>query len=761
MPNATGVVPRGSARLGSGLAPARGDDGRSESRSAVVVAPSGAEGRSEGAGEPEVGEDTVGGMLPSLVVAERGSGDAGSARAQSPEGPRGRAGGRMSHACVAVGLLALGAGCREPDPPRLVARVGCEVDDDLVDTLRVQARGDFPTRGGTQVLLSGGEATLAWGELPVDAVTVEGLFGQSVEAVGRTARLAEEGDIPVYFARVDGLCPVEDGVTPREAVAAAAGPLGDVIVAGGRDGEGRLLDEVLHLHDEEGEVRTLSGRLPAPRVGHSVHALDERRFVVVGGASGEGTALDHVVVVDFDAERSVVGGAQPIAVDEDEAPARAYHAAARSPDGRILIAGGCERLTAESECETDGGDEEPSVHGTALWIEAVGNELTFGPGPELVVPRYGAHLSFQRDGVAFLAGGRDAEGRPVHVVERWRPDTIRFRRYGGELRSELDDDLPVAGATVLEGGVVLLVMADGRIHWITEQEREEYRPWSGWCEVDGPCFADLDGPGPIERRGLLTLPGERVLADGVLLPVGGLGLDGQDVLDPFVPGPGRPATSDRRVGSVPLLLADGSVLLVGGEDPETGAPAMPLSLRLRPELDGPDERIPEIDRAARGSMVAHDLERAVLEGDTLRLLAAEGTDARFPRVRAHARGFRSASFRFDVTVQITSGEVVPYLVLEHGGVEALSVSLAPDGIQAHVRDAQERVQSVSCSPEGLRFDEAQVLRVEVRPEGVLLRQQGEVLGQCPITNEPRQWSVGVGASGSGEMLVYGLRLARL
>jgi hypothetical protein len=215
------------------------------------------------------------------------------------------------------------------------------------------------------------------------------------------------------------------------------------------------------------------------------------------------------------------------------------------------------------------------------------------------------------------------------------------------------------------------------------------------------------------------------------------------------------------VDTTPVVLADGSVLLVGGRNPDTDELATPLVLRMRPELDGPDERIPEVDRAARGSLVAHDPERAVLEGETLRLLAAESPDPRFPRVRVHARGFRSASFRFDVTVQVTSGQVVPQLVLEHGGVEAVSVSFEPDRIQAHVRDAQERVQDLSCAPTGLRFDEAQVLRVEVRPEGVLLRQGGQTLGQCPVGGEPRQWSVGVGASGTGEMLVYGLRLTRL
>src|SRR5690606_12201991 len=96
------------------------------------------------------------------------------------------------------------------------------------------------------------EGTMAWGDLPVVGVTVEGLLGQTTEAVGRTARLADEGDVPVYFARVDGLCPVEDEVGPRVDLAAAVGPLGDVLAVGGRDGQGRVQGDVIHLHDEDG-----------------------------------------------------------------------------------------------------------------------------------------------------------------------------------------------------------------------------------------------------------------------------------------------------------------------------------------------------------------------------------------------------------------------------------------------------------------------------------------------------------------------------
>lgn len=678
-------------------------------------------------------------------------------------------GGRIPRVLLQAGggaaLVGLLVGCMEPEPPRLVAQLGCNVDEGLIGTLRVQARGDFPPRGGTQVLFSGGDQNLAWGELPVVGVTVEGLFGQTVEAVGRTARLREEGDIPVYFAPVDGLCPVAGEVVARVETEVAVGPEGDVLAVGGRDAEGRLLDDVLHLYDEDGRVRRLPGALPLPLVGHSVHALGDRRFLVFGGAGGGEQALDQMVVVDLDDEAAPVGDPRPTGLSEAEGATRAFHAAAVVGQ-RVLIAGGCRRLREDVRCAALDGiepddSEAPDVPANAVWIDMEPGGPSITPGPDVVVPRFEADLLVGRDGVAFLAGGWDADGTPVHVVERYRPGTNRFRRYGGDLRSDLETDVPVVGAALHEGGVVLLALADGRIHWITETERDEHRPWTGWCiEQSDPCFGDLSTPAPATRRGLLVLPGERVLADGVVLPVAGIGRSGADAVDLFEPRPGAPVPPPARVGSVPVVLADGSVLMIGGHDPRTGLPASPLALRMRPDLDGADERIPELDRAARGSLIARDPERAVLEGDTLRLLGVDEITADFPRVRARARGFRSSSFRFEVTVQVTSGEVVPHLVLEHGAVQMVSVGLESGRVVEHRRDEQGVTQDLSCGSTGLDFDGAQVLRFDVRPDAILVRRGTEVLAECPVGGEPSAWSVALGAAGSGEMLVTGLRLTR-
>ncbi|MEM9460359.1 MAG: hypothetical protein AAGF11_39675 [Myxococcota bacterium] len=685
---------------------------------------------------------------------------------------------RAHPACeIALGLgLVLVGGCGGPQPPRLVALPGCGIGDGLIDNLRVKARGDFPDGSGTEVRLSDGEETLAWGDRLVAGVTVEGLFGQTlVEAVGRTARLRTEGDIPVYFARVDGVCPVEPAegvVAPREGVAADVAAAGDVIIVGGRDAEGTILGEVLHLSDEGGALTPLPERLAVPVVGHSVHALADRRFLVFGGASGNRAVQRKAVIIDLADEAQPVFESIPVELDEQLGPGRTFHVGARDGSGRVLLVGGCRRITSELTCDLEmpepGPDPSadphtllPSVLDTSLWVEPAGETLALTPGPSLVTSRYEAALRFARDGVAFLAGGRDDQGQPVHTVERYLPGEAGFSPYGGEPIEGIED-LPVVGVALHEGGVVLLALADGRILLVTDQTSEgtsgTFEPWAGWCDEGARCVDEPIVAASAHGWSLVTLPGERVLANGTLLPVGGVGLRGADARALSDQGDGAVS---RRVGAVPLTLADGTVLLVGGRDARSDQLASPTTVRVRPALDGPDEGIPSIDSLEPGSLMSPTLAQVTLTEDSVQLMPRGSPTDNFPWVRVHARGFRSARFRFEVTVSWGSvGRSTPYLVLQHGAVETISVALGTDGIEAHTRDPRGQVANFSCSPMGLSFEQPVALRVDVSPDSIRLERGGEIIAQCPGFTGGRLWSVGLGAAGPGSVLLSDMRLTR-
>lgn len=140
------------------------------------------------------------------------------------------AGAVMAALC---GLLV--GGCAEGHEAVLTPLWGCGLEGEVLTTVRVRARGDLPAAEADSVLLDGGETSLD--QLPggVDAVTVEGLFGESVVlAVGRTPRLPQDGTQPVYFSPPDQLCPVESALEPRDRAAMAVAPSGVVLAAGGR-----------------------------------------------------------------------------------------------------------------------------------------------------------------------------------------------------------------------------------------------------------------------------------------------------------------------------------------------------------------------------------------------------------------------------------------------------------------------------------------------------------------------------------------------
>jgi hypothetical protein len=646
------------------------------------------------------------------------------------------------------------AGCGAQDPPRIVGLLGCGLEGDVFTRLRVAARGDFPPTSESQLLVSSGVSDLDVDNEEIDGVTIEGLFGDTVTAVGRTARLGPSGELPVYFAPADQWCAVSSAVTFRDAGDLTVGAEGDVLVVGGRDAAGRLLDDVVTMRDETNVAMALAAGLPVPSTGHSVHPLDDRRFAVVGGASVNPTALDSVVFIDILDDGGRVSDPVRIDLPAEDRPGRAYHGAAAFADGRILVTGGCTGLGLMAECLA-GPD---TVLRSSFWLTPTPEGLLLAePGPVLDAARYGHRLHIARDEVAFVAGGLQTDDSPRQQPERLLPGADAFEAYGPPLSLELLPETTIESSALLDGGMLVLAMSDGTLRWITETETGAL---SEWCIDEGdPCFATPADAGIVRPpRTLTALPGERILADGWIAPVGGLGQSGAHAID--LSAPSLQVTNPppgARAGARAVVLPDGSVLLAGGRDPTTSLPVQPFFVRLRPALDGPDEEIPDVDDLRLGSLLALQADRVRLEDGVVRLLSA-GLREEFPSVRARARGFRSQRFRFEVSLR--SDEADPHVVLEQGAVAGISIRFEATRIRAFIRDAQGRVLPVSCGTTPLDFTSPQVMGIEVTPETIRIRRGIEEIGQCPGPGQVPS-AVGIGASGSGTVEASTLRLTRI
>ncbi len=664
-------------------------------------------------------------------------------------------------AVLALAGCALTSACGGDPPQRVVGLLGCGLEGNVFTRFRVTSRGDFPDTTDSQVIVESGIADLDVDDEAIDAVTIEGLFGDTVTVVGRTARLRDNGELPVYFAPVDQWCAVASAVTARDPGSIAVGPEGDVVVVGGRDADGSLLSEIVTLQDETNVAIALNQGLPVPSVGHSVHPVGPGRFAVIGGASTGPTALGTVVFIELGSSGGRVN--EPIAIDlpPQSDPARAYFGAVEVRPDEILVTGGCSMITPTGACDVEAG---PALASTYWFSITEAGTLEFGGGPSLLSTRYDHQAHVSRDGVVFIAGGRAADGTPRQQPERLLPGADAFEAYGPALTLELAPDTEIDDSALLDGGMLVLVMSDDTIHWVTETETGL---WDQWCfEEDGReadnCFVspmdEMVQMLPRPRHSLTSLPGERVLADEWLLAVGGLGQTGDDAIDLALPNvqitnppPGA------RVGAATVVLDDGSVLLAGGRDPDTRQPALPFFVRLRPALDGADEVVPDVDDLARGSLLALQPDRVRLEDGVVRLLSA-GLREEFPSVRARARGFRSSRFRFEVS--LSAEEADPHIVLEHGAVAGISIRLEPERLRAFMRDSSGTVLPISCGTAPLNFSSPQVIGVEVTPESIRIRRGIEEVGQCPGPGDVLS-AVGIGASGSGTVEASTLRLTRL
>lgn len=624
-------------------------------------------------------------------------------------------------------LLALLSGCAEQESIELVAVRGCGLEQEF-SGLRVRVLGDFAVASGTEVLLGPGQRGRI-PSLPAEAtgVAAEGLFGTTVTAIGRSWGIdpelgrgripgvdSETAILPVYFAGPDSLCELGSQPSARSKLAAAAGPSGDVLLAGGIDSEQALLDELVHVDLFVDEARTLSARLPSPRIGASVHALGGRRFAVLGGATAGGV-LDERIDVDVRGQGSVRASSWTTRV--------AHHASASGPDGRVLIAGGCEEADGLGACVPE------SATAAAFWMD-LGGASEDEALPELSLARFGAHAIVARDGVAFVAGGSDAQGVGLGSVERLTPGDDAWM-----IVHELPEDRAIAGLALLDGGLLVLGDRLGGMHWWSE---------SGSGTLDPTARAPALGPVTGERP-LLALPGERVLVDNWLFAPATAAVD--PALERVL------LIETERSDATLLQLVDGTALIVGG------SVAAPTVMRVRPELDGPDEWIPDLAGPQTDAFVCNVPGRATVILGGLQL-HAEGLPADvIAPVRAHVRGFRSGALRLELEVDSDPGTVA-HLVVGQGAMSLVSIALQPDEVVVRRRAATGAVESLDCALAGAAPGAELVL--ELSDQGRQLRLTSDVvLAECALEWPSSEGlAVGFGVSGTGSARFFDLRLAR-
>ena len=461
-------------------------------------------------------------------------------------------GGRATEVLFAA--VCLLAACSGETRIRLVpldpVGTGCGRPADAT-TLRVVALGDFASRTRT---IGFGDA-LDIDNLPGDTrqLTVEVLgAGGVVLAIGKTATfelsaLGDGDEIPVVMAPPGGMCPVSAlGVAQMAPTLIRAGD--GVLLLGGRDARGPVIDAEWY---DPRTGRFSEVPVPPPWAGSfgfagaSAVALPDGTVAVIGGAVGAYAIFDPATRAFRD---------PPGALLED----RAFHAAVALDDGRVLLAGGC-AVGADGlpDCQPADADRQASiltlasgrlvrsavvagtVAGATAVLEASGDDLA---GPPRVL----------------LAGGTDADDRPVAFAQRFAIEDVASERVDGV------PGVPVA----LDGGAVLVALSPTGT------------PLGSAAVIPPGRAARVVGATTPRRDATLTL-----LEDGSVLALGGAGASryfpeaGRWQTD-AIPGEGP----DELVGHGAVRLDDGSVLIAGGRD---GDDPVASAYVLRPSLVGP------------------------------------------------------------------------------------------------------------------------------------------------------------------------------
>ena len=325
-------------------------------------------------------------------------------------------------------------------------------------------------------------------------------------------------------------------------------PDGKVLVAGGRDSNDQTLASA-ELYDPATGTWTATASMTEARNGHIATLLVDGRVLVVGGGIGSSTELYDPDTGTWTATGRTIEG-------------RIYQSATLLPDGKVLVAGGY-----------GGGSDPPTPIPASAALYDPLTELWTATGTMLAI-RDTHTATLLPDGRVLLAG---VSSDPFDSAELFDPMSGTWAVTGSMIEAR-----KIHTATPLPDGKVLVA---GGINGVTARSTasaELYDPSSRTWLATGAL-------GGVRYYHTATL-----LADGRVLVAGGEGrYEGAD--DPLAsaelydPGNGAWTAAanllEAHWGGTATLLADGTVLVVGGTTNRVGGAIIRLASA---ELYDPD-----------------------------------------------------------------------------------------------------------------------------------------------------------------------------
>ncbi|MFH1811583.1 MAG: hypothetical protein ABIJ09_22780 [Pseudomonadota bacterium] len=385
--------------------------------------------------------------------------------------------------------------------------------------------------------------------------------------------------VPLYLGPANGLAATAELPGPRTGATASTLPDGRVLIVGGQGSDGQAARPVALLYDHRTGTYCsdcVTGALPVGRVGHTATSLVDGSVLILGGK---------------DPQQST-----PLAGASLYEPATGQFRSLISPTARlrhvaVQLVGDAIPLTFRNQVLVAAGSDASSVLSSAELVDVTSDRvITLA---SLAVPRQDAAMALAASGKVLIVGGRDGSGDPVPAVDLFDPDSGLFAPPAQACpllagANSLCAARASATATVLDDGNVLIAGGEVRALAGTTDAPPQLEVFLTDVEKSLPATADAASLAgrtghTATRLACSQPPCQILLAGGQDL---GSGLPLAPALftvaasaplpgDLFYPGMLASFTSTpveaARAGHAATVLDDGGILLVGGEQPASGA----------------------------------------------------------------------------------------------------------------------------------------------------------------------------------------------